>query len=265
MSRSCSGTRLIICSTAANKTNSPLLRLPGELRNRIYSFAAGGFVIVVKDENGPVSIDGPRPPFKLTYRLAIATTPGTTEQLENYTNVNGHSVRAKTVSKAEHVSNIFTIARVCRQVSEETALLQYKENVFSFNTGDALRSFSALLRSAQRNAINTISIETEYLRDQLRWGTGYPSSSFSISMPPFRKMLPSLKNIFVAPKSLQSKSVEQDFLRFLRPSAECDIGLLFRCYDALDATANWEDSSSCRLTSLSDHGQETAALVGAEE
>ena len=254
-----------------NKPGSPLLRLPGELRNKVYSFAVGGFVIMVSNKGSRSSIFRPNEPVKLTYRLAIATTHGTIEQSENNTNASGSCLEAGPSPGVEHVSSIFTIARVCRQVSEETALLQYKENVFSFSTELVLLSFSAMLKSAQRNAINTIPIETEYVEDTVCHRSVYSFLGMSTPMPPFREILPSLNSIFVAPRSLQSvdgETNEQKFFRvhdILDLNAECDIGLLFRCYDVLDATADLKGSCSVKVISLGGHDEEPSDPEGAKE
>jgi len=298
---------LIGYSMAVNQIDSPLLRLPGELRNKIYTFAVGGFVIIVKNNGEPASPFEPNPPTKLTYRLAIATVPKQSENNKsNHNNGNNDasnvteanidaaegtnandefenlfardddeaSVADLPVSEAEQVSGIFTLARVCRQVYNETTLLQYKKNVFLFNTELALRSFSAVLKDEQRNAINTISIDFEYVMDKLMMfgGGGMPSLfGFEAPTPAFREMLPGLKTIYISPEHLIMMAGETRKEKFARMVAsldlggECDIGLGFGCFDVLDASADLKGSWGIRFSPPVDGGDDPADIDQDEE
>lgn len=58
-----------------------LLRLPGELRTRIYTFAVEGHVIIIKNKIDPVQAFNPTPSTKVTFRFAIATVPVPTKTM----------------------------------------------------------------------------------------------------------------------------------------------------------------------------------------
>ena len=279
---------------ALNQKSSPLLRLPGELRNKIYALAAGGFVIIVENNGKPASPFDRNPPTKLSYCLAMATVPVPAPQatdngskagsdvLKDDTSNNAVTAAEGTDTKnatggilarekhkaaiqalpgpeAERVSSIFTLARVCRQMSTETAHLQYKQNVFRFGTELALRSFSATLKPQQRNAITAISITVEYVMDKLL-DAEVALSRFRVKGPTtsFRDMLPGLRTIYFNPRDLMFLAGQDEQEKMLRVvgildlGCEDDVGLHFRCFDVLNATAGVEDVWGLRFRSLDD-------------
>ncbi|KAJ4382921.1 beta transducin [Didymella sp. IMI 355093] len=105
-------------------SQSLLLRLPPELRNRIWEYALGGHV------------------FDVVTRTVYE--------------------RRKRINKAkvwDLPKNTFALLRVCRQIYAEPALLPYKHNAFRFKSEDAF-DWVASLRPVQQNLISEIHIAT---------------------------------------------------------------------------------------------------------
>ncbi|KAI4644342.1 hypothetical protein J4E93_006243 [Alternaria ventricosa] len=126
--------------TLRNQIESPLLRLPGELRNRICELAVGGNIIVVRSCY--------KRPGKISVHLTSADTPG----------------------PVTSVSGIFTMGLACRQLHQEIALTQYTKNIFHFDGVQAFRTFVEGLTTAQRALLTSVSINVEdYLGPKLYW------------------------------------------------------------------------------------------------
>ncbi|KAI4634112.1 uncharacterized protein J4E87_001282 [Alternaria ethzedia] len=128
--------------TFRNQTESPLLRLPGELRNRIYELVVGGNIIFV---SGLLQ----RPEKALVDLM----TPGVAQK-----------------STWTSVSRIFTIGLACRQLHRETALTQYTKNVFHFDDMQSGRAFVNGLTSTQRALLTSISVNVvDYFSADPSW------------------------------------------------------------------------------------------------
>ncbi|KAI4710520.1 hypothetical protein J4E89_004976 [Alternaria sp. Ai002NY15] len=128
--------------TFRNQTESPLLRLPGELRNRIYELVVGGNIIFV---SGLLQ----RPEKALVDLM----TPGVAQK-----------------STWTSVSGIFTIGLACRQLHRETALTQYTKNVFHFDDMQSGRAFVNGLTSTQRALLTSISVNVvDYFSADPSW------------------------------------------------------------------------------------------------
>ncbi|KAI4931577.1 hypothetical protein J4E85_004171 [Alternaria conjuncta] len=128
--------------TFRNQTESPLLRLPGELRNRIYELVVGGNIIFVSG-----SLQRPEK------ALVDLMTPGVAQK-----------------STWTFVSGIFTIGLACRQLHRETALTQYTKNVFHFDDMQSGRAFVNGLTSTQRALLTSISVNVvDYFSADPSW------------------------------------------------------------------------------------------------
>ncbi|KAF2118130.1 hypothetical protein BDV96DRAFT_597004 [Lophiotrema nucula] len=92
----------------SNATQSPLLRLPAEIRHLIWSFAIGGNYIVI------------------TRRI------GTYVGLKHESKPMGHSLHGQPATPSNYRPPALHLPRVCRQIYLETALLIYKLNKFVF-------------------------------------------------------------------------------------------------------------------------------------
>ncbi|KAH6629090.1 hypothetical protein C7974DRAFT_393824 [Boeremia exigua] len=108
-----------------NQLESPFLRLPGEVRNRIYEYALGGKVISYNQHHSH-SIDADY------YRQHGYGTP------EPHT-----------------VSTLLHLTATCRQIHAETDLHIFKYNEFLINTSTVLQSFVEALSQRQLSAIRT--------------------------------------------------------------------------------------------------------------
>lgn len=111
------GSRVVDCPIgAANARNSPLLRLPAELRNKIFKEAIG---------NNCISIVQERRPMGSTHNV-----------VKNYGPPDHFQDKYPTLGES---SAYYHIPLVCRQVYNETALLPYSLNIFSFKSAGLRR------------------------------------------------------------------------------------------------------------------------------
>lgn len=163
--------------------DTPLLRLPTEIRNRIWNFACGGQLVKLpskwrtSEKGGAVRYDGDRSLLATGDLNTICNQrPGPTRVL-----------------------SAFHLPEVCRQIYSETALISYGENVFDLTFID-LHSGSSMSRlmSAQRRAITTLKPDPRYLcslpQDAGVW------SHFK----PIRKFLPNVRLLIVTPLAMKA-------------------------------------------------------------
>jgi hypothetical protein len=144
-------TALIYFSTALNQLNSPLLRLPGELRNRIYEYVLGGLTIRNLENvlsaahvvHEPVGLEQYGARAHGTVVPVYASSDVSDEPWYRY--------QPKTVLL--HVN----LLKVCRQIYSETHLLPFQLNAFEIHH-EKLGHFLGNLTVAQRDAITTFKI-----------------------------------------------------------------------------------------------------------
>lgn len=108
------------CSVNKNQ-QSPLLRLPPEIRNKIWTIALGDMIFIPN-----------RDWFARPY-LWVAANPPRNHRL--------------------------ALLRTCRQVFCETALIPYKINTFIVPRYIKLRSFLRRMKTAHRRAVSTLQVE----------------------------------------------------------------------------------------------------------
>ncbi|KAH6864804.1 hypothetical protein BKA58DRAFT_462254 [Alternaria rosae] len=126
--------------TLRNQAESSLLRLPGELRNRIFELVVGGNIVVVSTWT--------QQPAKPFVYLTSADSSGS-------------DAKGTQASSRAPALGIFTIGLVCRQLHQETALTQYIKNIFHFDDMEAGRAFVDGLTSTQRALLTSISLNVE--------------------------------------------------------------------------------------------------------
>jgi hypothetical protein len=148
--------------SARNNQKSPLLRLPPEIRNRIWKYAVGGNTIKSVD----IGL------WRGDYRLKLPTS----EQLP--TSEPGH---------------VFALLRTCRQIYAETAVLPYTDNTFSFCSVRSMRYGLKHVKAHLRTHITSIQLEIDFDFRRSRHGFEYYvylGERFSL-----RASLPGLKDV----------------------------------------------------------------------
>lgn len=131
---------------------SPLLRLPPEIRNRIWSYACGGQLVMLPENS-----------YWYWYEEkggAICFEP---EKELILTIGNVHTIDRIRGSPTEVIS-AFHLPEVCRQIYAETALTSYRENIFLCDSLSISRtSHMSRLIVAQRRAITTVEFHPRVL------------------------------------------------------------------------------------------------------
>jgi len=220
-------------STTRNSTESPLLRLSGELRNRILGYVVGGHIVVLDDSLGSRPTGAPSG-VPLPYRL-------TTYSQTNFQD----SIGMKCVSQSLNVT------LVCRQLYFESAPLQFKITSFHFRSLQAFKLFTEVLTSRQRSAIKAISIGHLFL-SQTRL---FSSSRESPQIHP-RLSLPGLSKVYLAPdamRHLRRGATTRDKLVQAIPLLHLDgdegKGVWIGGFNVFDETAVLNDASGFLITS----------------
>jgi hypothetical protein len=116
-------------STARNRVQSPLLRLPGEIRNQIYGHAFAGKMI------------------SLAYRGSFYLYDAESEKRETYT-----------------LNELVGATTTCHQVRSETTVLPFRYNEFE-SLRQALPKFLSKLQKEQRNAMVSVKVHIGALDD----------------------------------------------------------------------------------------------------
>ncbi|KAF7190311.1 hypothetical protein HII31_08642 [Pseudocercospora fuligena] len=137
-------------TTARNATDSRLLALPAELRNRIYGFVLSGQVLHINNA-GHLSV------------VCVANMDTTaaaedyeaskiTENLELCCNLHKRCFRAD-----QQYST--ALLQVCREINTEAALLPFSGNTFVMTMAGSLGAFLEGLHIKQRKAIQSIHLQ----------------------------------------------------------------------------------------------------------
>ncbi|KAK4545372.1 hypothetical protein LTR36_003552 [Oleoguttula mirabilis] len=164
----------------ANAQNSPLLRLPPEVRNRIWYFLlCDGETIHVRGRTKQG-----RPVVKYSICSAVTNDEDTAMAIRAH-NGNGeegdpscdtyqarHSkcfshLRAESTPREHRLS--LSVLAVSRQIHQEAALLPYQGNTFSIDALEYLGPFLKALVPAQANAIEKMTLASDH---------GYRNSTF---------------------------------------------------------------------------------------
>ena len=204
-------------------------------------------------------------PYSLTLRLVVASEPKPAKHREVTKDaVDGLGPLSDPaeaeidfddapVTESGRISQIFTVALVCRQIYNESALLQYSKNIFLFNNEIALGAFAMNLNDEQRTAISAISVDLDFVHDMVVNGT--PARQFyGIHTPLILDLLPGLKAIYFAPKYLPYFHGETErekvatVIEALEFGGQADLGLCFWCFDILDARADVNTAWGVRFT-----------------
>ncbi|KAF1912483.1 hypothetical protein BDU57DRAFT_458390, partial [Ampelomyces quisqualis] len=122
-------------SKECNRQQSPLLRLPGELRNKVYEYAMTGITVTVH-------LAGRRGAETYALHANVAATP-TTDAIST-----------------SDMNRVIGLTRVCRQIQVETHLLPFASITFHGVSNGSFLTFIDSLSNAQRDAISTVQICT---------------------------------------------------------------------------------------------------------
>lgn len=118
---------------ANNQRQSPLLRLPGELRNKIYGYVFSDSVISVwRSSSGP---------------------PG-------YFNLDTFAGSRDSYS-IDPTTRVTDITKTCRQIHAETRLLLFRLVTFQVHSDGSLGALLNALEDSQRDAIATLRMTTQ--------------------------------------------------------------------------------------------------------
>jgi hypothetical protein len=120
-------------SSERNRHQSSLLRLPGELRNKIYRYAMSGVT------------------------LSIFPSPNSRERFHLHAHLAGATTVAVPSSK---VLDMTSLTRVCRQVYVETLLLPFQAITFHIHSDGSFLKFIDVLSDAERDAISTVQLSS---------------------------------------------------------------------------------------------------------
>ncbi|KAF2830992.1 hypothetical protein CC86DRAFT_272702, partial [Ophiobolus disseminans] len=138
-----------------NNQASPLLRLPSEIRNKIWHLVLGG-------------------------KLIRDTRYG----------IRDHSVLMLRPCEREKP---FELLRTCRQIYAETALLPFSANTFSWNLSNQMKSSLSAFRKFQGNQLR--EVQFELVSRDMRADYNRNRARGMFSRVDHRKQLPSLQHI----------------------------------------------------------------------
>jgi hypothetical protein len=133
-------------STETNARLSPLLRLPAELRNQIFSYALGGYNIhfqIVREARDPLV------PFQVL-------------RMERVFDIRRPKHESGLTS--EEKSSFLNLTLVSRQIYTETGLLPFVANTFVItHSEDGEKWLAQKLMSAQQNSVTTVQCPVQEL------------------------------------------------------------------------------------------------------
>ncbi|OCL14808.1 hypothetical protein AOQ84DRAFT_230289 [Glonium stellatum] len=181
-----------------NSNQSPLLRLPAEVRNQIYEYALSRELVHVdvqgKESSREVchwlcsaviseqeAYDQSQVPLEIHHDDQIPLYSTRHERCVKPTSRRGSLGRRQKVLHME-------LLRSCKQVYQETALLPYTHNTFSFSSPDALTCFISTLIPDQRCALRAFHFRIPI--DDMPQGTWPWNDAITVTLV---KSLPGLR------------------------------------------------------------------------
>ncbi|KAF2831269.1 hypothetical protein CC86DRAFT_401812 [Ophiobolus disseminans] len=158
-------TNIVASISESNCLQSPLLRLPAELRNYVFKLVLGGMEILIKSkENRRYKNANP------THYRAI--------RLMNYTR---HRISYGSPVK---------ILRVSRQIYLQCSTLVYTLNTFDFANPIALKIWYLYRRKAQIDMVHTIKVNDDIL---------FLTKNRRLELQPLTSMFPNLTTVVMGP------------------------------------------------------------------
>jgi len=154
--RSCSGLRLTSSSICGrwelNQEVSPLLRLPPEIRNRIYVL-----VLTV----GQIHVDHKPREHKRRIKQGNPILGGFRTHILGFDQNPWAATTERTLAIQKQASEITLLSAVCRQLYKETAVLPFWLNAWSFKNAHVMERYvlrEKRLTLLQRRAIHTLFV-----------------------------------------------------------------------------------------------------------
>lgn len=145
-----------------SNSESPLLQIPPEVRNRVWALVLGGKV------------------FKIVF-------------VENY---RGRYIEEKTlVARDSFPVNTHALLQVCRQIYTETALIPFSHNAFRFDRVEAF-NWARHLLPVQQKSIRELHIVTHRAERMLGWMHGDGYESYVPDVIPF-EVFPKFKKLVI--------------------------------------------------------------------
>lgn len=158
------------CSEKANTRDSTLLKLPSEIRNKIYEFTFGGTTLHVENNHGRRM-----PPKKTQLRRwkccaehtdhELVEAINTSTNLETFTPHDTFHEHRHEICRTRQSNFTFNkdlgILTSCRQIHREAALLPYELTTFCFLYLNDVTLLTNALIPVQRNAISTMKLYLE--------------------------------------------------------------------------------------------------------
>ncbi|KAJ8110974.1 hypothetical protein OPT61_g6316 [Boeremia exigua] len=145
-----------LVATVKLNAESPLLRLPAEIRNKIWSFACGGQLVELPR----------RMQRDHTVKKSRTVKGGAVRFWEYCRSRNVHVYNES--QRSRRIIAAFHLPEVCRQIYAETALTSYRENVFLYDYDN--KSMVLALMAAQRRAITTLQPSEMYFSSLVNYG-----------------------------------------------------------------------------------------------
>ncbi|KAL5425525.1 hypothetical protein PMIN06_012107 [Paraphaeosphaeria minitans] len=173
-----------------NTTESPLLRLPGELRNKIWRFATAGNIVNLHDDEK---------------RPDVLVCKGHTVGIVGKDNpLRWLSTRAEDKPR---LPSAFHLPEVCRQIYHEVGTLAYSDSIFFFcnwnDEGVLIRTWAPALTPAHRHAIRDVAVDDANFDFYLEYGVALRSA-----FPGLRRLHLNrnrVNAVFVEPSRARSK------------------------------------------------------------
>lgn len=178
-----------------NSIQSALLRLPGELRNKIYGHVLGGHVIKFFFHDGSRRVYT----YKETGELSTV------------------------YEEREDVSPILQLGLVCRQIRSETILLPYKTNTFYFTSLQALQHLCQNITPARGACITEIALSVDIVRDVIKG-----DKIRYLRRRHIRKFLPNLQRLILPEKYRPRATAIHKRLHEDSPKGDRQTGLVFK-------------------------------------
>ena len=153
-------------STQRNQAESLLLKAPAEVRSLIYEYAIGGhhFFITGGVENQRTD---PTPPARTrcTYVCSTDTeSPNSARLAQGFGTFTWKQYTFPSeVVWSDKDPKITMLWKVCRQLHQETSLMLYSTNIFSFSGCTMMQVFLSELKPVQIHALTKVCLPNWYL------------------------------------------------------------------------------------------------------